>query len=205
MRANNACRRVAEMETKLESLISILASGNKPSAANALIGQEVPVQNSSLPVLDSTGTSSAGSFAHNTPASSESTSSARDFGSAHRLFFDQLAPTTATVPRKSNHSLTDVIANGTIPFEEAEYYVQDFKDYASQFPFVIILPHENLDSIRRERPFVLLSILAVTSQFKQKLQSAIEKELREFFAKKVIVEGVKSLDLLQGLLLYLAW
>jgi hypothetical protein len=189
------------MENKLESLISLLSAGSQPAGPSST--PVVQTQMSNAPATGSMAIS-LGTFANTTPAPSDSTTSS-NFREDHADFFNLLVPNVTPMQRSTNHDLVDVISKGIIGFEEAEYFVQDFKDYAFQFPFVIILPHENLDSIRRDRPFVLLSILAVTSQFKQGLQAAIEKELREFFAKKVIVDGVKTLDLLQGLLLYLAW
>lgn len=62
-----------------------------------------------------------------------------------------------------------------------------------------------LDSLRREKPFLLLSILSSAASSNEKLQSQLELELRESLSRRVIVHGEKSLDLLQGVLVYLTW
>ena len=66
-------------------------------------------------------------------------------------------------------------------------------------------PSKTLETLRWEKPFLLLSILVMASAKARGLQVLLEKELRELLASKVIVEGELSLDLLQGLCVYLAW
>ena len=70
---------------------------------------------------------------------------------------------------------------------------------------MLVRPGTSLNTIRRERPFLLLAILAFATQAKPKLQEQIELEVRESLSKRVVVNMEKSLDVLQGLLVYLAW
>ena len=91
-----------------------------------------------------------------------------------------------------------------ITVQSAEELIKNFKtDYAS-FPFVL-LPNLTIDSFRRERPFLLLSVLTLTSRKRFKLKECLEREFREVLSQRVIVDGAQSLDLIQGLLVYLAW
>ena len=72
----------------------------------------------------------------------------------------------------------DVIQKGVISAQDAEELVKVFRtDYAS-FPF-ILLPHLTMDSFRRERPFLLLSVLTVASRTQCKLRESLERELLE--------------------------
>ena len=65
-----------------------------------------------------------------------------------------------------------------IPIQDAEELIQTFqKDYAS-FPFVL-LPNLTMDSLRRERPCLLLSVLTIASRKQFKLQQSLEREFRE--------------------------
>jgi hypothetical protein len=99
----------------------------------------------------------------------------------------------------------DAISKGLVSITQAEKSVRYFQSRASHFPFVLVPPKWTLDSLRRERPFLLLSILSFAAHQNEKLQHRLELELRESLSKKVIVHCEKSLDLLQGVLLYLAW
>lgn len=66
-------------------------------------------------------------------------------------------------------------------------------------------PNENVEFLRRERPFLSLSILTFEMQTKPQMQKALELELRLSLSKQVVVEMEKNLDILQGLLVYLVW
>jgi hypothetical protein len=99
----------------------------------------------------------------------------------------------------------DVISKGIIGIEQAEESVRFFQSKTSSFPFVIVLPKMTLDALRRDRPFLLLSIITFGAFSNEKLQIQLELELRESLSKRIIVNCEKSLDLLQGLLVYLAW
>ena len=134
-------------------------------------------------------------------------------------FISRLSPPLRTEPQKkisplfadfafpswTSDDLQDVISKGLVNFDEAEESVRYFQTKAPNFPFVLVSPQTSLDLLRRERPFLLLSILAFGTQKNQSLQNKLEVELRESLSKRVIVNGEKSLDILQGLLIYLTW
>lgn len=108
-------------------------------------------------------------------------------------------------PHGFDHSnQVDVIQKRIVPIQEAERLVSIFKTDFGSFPFVLI-PDLTIESFRRERPALFLSVLTTASQKQLKLQESLEQELREVLSNKIIVEGAKDLDLLQGLLVYLAW
>jgi hypothetical protein len=99
----------------------------------------------------------------------------------------------------------DVIGTGIISLDAAEKLLQEYRTHVPHFTFVAISQHDSLKSLRREKPFLLLSILATSSRCHKQLQDKLEKEVRKDLGQRVIVQGDKSLDLLQGLLVYLAW
>jgi len=110
-----------------------------------------------------------------------------------------------SIPDLVFDNIQDVITKGIISFHDAENCLNSYQRMACNFPFVIIRPHTSLDSLRREKPFLLLAVLILGSRSLPKLQSTLDYELREMLSKKVIMNGEKSLDLLQGLLVYLNW
>lgn len=101
------------------------------------------------------------------------------------------------------NSRADVIEGGVLSVENAEDLLQIYRDQSGNFPFVHV--PQSLASFRQEKPFLMLSVLAMASGNDRKLQESLEHKLREELSRKVIMEGQKSMDLLQGLLVYLAW
>lgn len=74
------------------------------------------------------------------------------------------------------------------------------------FPCITLGADETVKSLARERPFVLLAILACTSG-NHSLQGhrLYDEEFRKVLGLKVVAGGERSLELLQGLLIYCAW
>ncbi|KAF3768543.1 hypothetical protein M406DRAFT_336961 [Cryphonectria parasitica EP155] len=74
------------------------------------------------------------------------------------------------------------------------------------FPFVVIPPDASVPMLARERPFVLLAILAAASGGRS-LQghSLYDGEFRKVLGLKFVSGGERNLELLVGLLIYTAW
>jgi hypothetical protein len=72
------------------------------------------------------------------------------------------------------------------------------------FPFISVPKSTSAEELRRERPFLYLAIMAVTSR-----KSYQKEELGKFIvrqiAERVFVNGERSLDLLLGVLTFAAW
>lgn len=86
-----------------------------------------------------------------------------------------------------------------------EHLLDEFRSRQSLFPFVVVLPNWNVHSMTAERPFLLLAILATASSKYPRLQRTLAAVLKDTLANRVVVRGEKDLDLLQGLLVHLAW
>ena len=56
-----------------------------------------------------------------------------------------------------------------------------------------------------KKPFLFLVIIMVACRRDQARQTAITRKLREIISYSVLVKGEQSLDLVQGLLLYVSW
>lgn len=101
--------------------------------------------------------------------------------------------------------IIDVIQMGIISYQEAEVLLKaSLSDYGG-FPWVVFPSQLPLNVFRRERPSLLLSLLALASRKQATLHASLERELKKGVAAKVIMDGGLDLDLLQGLMVYLAW
>lgn len=92
-----------------------------------------------------------------------------------------------------------------LDLSEAEKLLSAFRDKAPLFPFVNIPDNATVSSLSRSSPFLLLAILAVAARKDTPLNYQMDHEFRRILSEKVVVEGQKSLDFLQGLLLYICW
>jgi hypothetical protein len=72
------------------------------------------------------------------------------------------------------------------------------------FPFIVIPDDMTSEQLRQEKPFLYLNISMVACQ-----ESARQREIsgivKEYVAEHIVLRGEHSLDLLQGLLVHLAW
>ncbi|CAK7224693.1 hypothetical protein SCUCBS95973_005604 [Sporothrix curviconia] len=91
--------------------------------------------------------------------------------------------------------------------EEADRSLHTFRTtMLPYFPFVHLPPDLTAAQMRRSRPVLWLSILAITCQrVPTHTQLGRSTHLRALFAYRVVFESEKGLDLLQGLLAFLTW
>jgi hypothetical protein len=87
----------------------------------------------------------------------------------------------------------------------AEKYLAMFRERWDYFPFVYIPDELDLTSSLRSHPYLVLGILCVMSSDQPEIQRSLDTEFRRAINEKVIVNSENSLDILQGLLVYLAW
>lgn len=73
------------------------------------------------------------------------------------------------------------------------------------FPFAYIQPQQYAEEVRQQRPFLFLAILAAASYDNMPLQKALGKEVKQTISTRMVINGEMSLDLLQELLIHLAW
>lgn len=99
----------------------------------------------------------------------------------------------------------DAIQKGIISSQEAAELIDVFNIRYSNFRFLAIPSSSELSSFRYERPFLLLAVLTIASRSRNKLHESLRDELRRVLAVRLIVDASKNIDLLQGLLAYLAW
>ncbi|KAB8337087.1 hypothetical protein FH972_021391 [Carpinus fangiana] len=102
--------------------------------------------------------------------------------------------------------ITDVFDVGLVTSELAESLVTRFKtNMTPHFPFVVLGAHELAGTLRRRKPFLLLAILSVASYDDMPLQRALGRLLKQALARMLTEGQILNVEILQGLLVYLAW
>jgi hypothetical protein len=90
--------------------------------------------------------------------------------------------------------------------DDAESLLQKFRlEFSRFFPFVVIPPEQNFLDLKEKKPFVALVVLMIGCRHDNALQTTIAKKIRELISYSTLVKGEQSLDLLQGIMLFLAW
>ncbi|MCJ1313957.1 hypothetical protein MMC25_007637 [Agyrium rufum] len=108
-------------------------------------------------------------------------------------------------PDKIESLVDQLLGQGCLKASTAESYLAKYQQMCAYFPFVPISEKATVRSLRQTQPFLLHAILAVSSRENQGLQHVLDRKLREDLLKAVIMDGEKSIDLLQAFLVYLAW
>lgn len=108
-------------------------------------------------------------------------------------------------PQSDVNVAQKLFAQGLLTYDKAEKLVCSFRNMARYFPFVMVPLSATAYGMSQERPFLLLAVLAASSSSEKLLQKALDREFRSTLCAEVVIEGEKSIDLLQGLLVHLAW
>lgn len=180
--------RVAEMEQKLDGILNLLAARTQTESQSTPISAPVsPPETMSLDLSEI--------FDLSFPSLPIENMSPKPF--------QQMS--LPTPPSLEFGGFQDVISKCIVSTKQAEEALAEFASRASVFPFVLLPQHTSLETLRHERPVLLLAILASTSQNNIPIQNLLENELRETIGRRAVMQGEKSMDILQGILLYLAW
>lgn len=109
-------------------------------------------------------------------------------------------------PCSDGPSYSDVIVQGLIGRGQAQQMLQDFRAKAAHhFPFVVFPADATLHSIRRDSPLLFLGIMSAMAVKDCQLQKRLGEEMRTQIHRRMMLGFERSLDLLQGVLVYLAW
>lgn len=112
---------------------------------------------------------------------------------------------TPSVTSRSAHGFSSVQPQFNL--DAAASLLESFREgMLPHFPVVLLSPDATVPSLARDRPFVLLAILAAASGGRS-LQghSLYDEEFRKVLGLKFVSGGERSLELLAGLLIYCVW
>ncbi|KAH7359544.1 hypothetical protein BKA66DRAFT_427335 [Pyrenochaeta sp. MPI-SDFR-AT-0127] len=82
--------------------------------------------------------------------------------------------------------------------------VDSYRSMVDFFPFVALPNDCSCQGLVQNRPMLMFAVLTVASYDSMHLQSTLSREFRKMVMVK-IMNGEKSLDLFQGLLIFIAW
>jgi hypothetical protein len=85
------------------------------------------------------------------------------------------------------------------------HLLQRHRTMQHYFPFVVVPESWDVSYMLDHRPTLFLAVAASAACHYPVAQKALEKELKETLAQRVLVGGETSLELLQTVLVYLAW
>ncbi|KAK3074893.1 hypothetical protein LTR53_002283 [Teratosphaeriaceae sp. CCFEE 6253] len=182
-------RRLADLNGRLQGILDHLTT--VPTSAPSCSGTE------SIPL------SSANEFA--APATSQSTGIAS--GSSFRQAITRpggaLRDDENSEYAPSYHS--GWIAKLGLHRSLLDHLLDRYRSMQHHFPFVVIpVDWSAASMIQQQRPFLLLAATTTAASHYPRLQETLAVEVRDTLAAEVVVAGETSLDLLNGLLVYLA-
>ncbi|KAI1098443.1 putative C6 transcription factor [Jackrogersella minutella] len=193
----NSTARIAHLEGRLEGLVSLLQSVAKsPDSSDSLRkvldenlaghGQPSAEPQVITPISIS---SNAAKLPSAAAADSDYTAVGSPLETSYSLEVDDSPNTDFDEP----------------PDDEADAYLAIFRSQMLKHLSFVHIPLElTVQQLRQKRPFLLRAIIAVASSSAQQ-KMARGKELKRILAQKVIIENQSSLDLLLGVLTYVAW
>lgn len=123
----------------------------------------------------------------------------------------QSASQSANLPSPSSlsnqsHPISDIGRQPLFDIASAESLLETFKSMINYLPFIVFPDNSPLSYFATTKPFTLLSILTVASGSKMVQKHALyDDEFRKALGLKYVSGGERSLELLQGLLIYCAW
>jgi hypothetical protein len=105
-----------------------------------------------------------------------------------------------------NDSLTNAVLHDIGGLASADRQLETFRrGFVNYFPFVVVPPTVSLEALRHDNPFLFLCIMAVTSFEEPILQRRLGKEIKKQICDRLLMGHEASMDLLQGLLVFVAW
>ncbi|KAB8301529.1 hypothetical protein EYC80_003377 [Monilinia laxa] len=111
----------------------------------------------------------------------------------------------------SSHVPSAIQPNSLIPSHlelsstESENALKNFQTHSTKYlPFIVIPPDTKVCEFMKENPFWWLAIAMTTAKTTSR-QMALDMHIRQTLGQKLLIQGERNLDLLWGLLTYIAW
>ena len=176
-RSKQTHTRVAEVEKKLDNIFALLQHNQSPSSSES---PNEPVE-------------SVDSIAPQPPPVAFPTPESRPA---------EVIPSfqAQRPPANDVNAWTDIV-----PLDKAQEFLNVYRTQCHSFPFLCVPTYASVQTLSSERPFFFLSVLYMGSYRETAFQRPLDDHLRKVLSSKIIVDGEISMDILQGLLVFLAW
>lgn len=145
------------------------------------------------------------------PRSNRSTTEILHSGlqSSHDQISGSHLASSGSLPRSRdvhNDSLTNGILHNLGGLVSAERQLETFRRcFVNYFPFVVVPPTVSVEALRYDSPFLFLCIMAATSFENPILQRRLGQDIKKQICDRLVMGLEASMDLLQGLLVFVAW
>jgi hypothetical protein len=175
---------VQELEQRVETLIDLIGVNGQPIDSQPFQpSNSTPATSASIGPVETSHPTVLGNTAYSSPEET-STNTTNNYGKSDAY---------------------DPIEAGTVSEHRASLLLNQFRNsFTLTFPFVVIPASANVDNLRRHRPFLFLAIMATMTFETPTIQHALEAEFKCQIASRVVRSSHKSLEILQGLLVYAA-
>jgi hypothetical protein len=192
--------RVAQLEQKLNGLVTLLTSQQVPGIEEDDSTIEQPSFRSEetsnkLPTPDCSASTTTNDYrSPMTERLSRPSRSATD-----RTLIEPLAP-SRTLTSTQGSSLQ--VEDGRVLLDA--FYTR----LLPYFPFAVLEPDETVESLQKQKPFLWKVIKCIAVTRDRKRQEALGDDIMQDISSKMLLTAAwvpKSLELLQGLLLFAAW
>ncbi|KAG8425819.1 hypothetical protein J3459_009651 [Metarhizium acridum] len=189
-----ASSRTAQLEEKIEDLVSMLrATHDSRTHTNH---SYTPLSNTpSQPFASRLDSLAAAATADPTRSQAQGKAS---LCAAHECIASDLSPS------RNTSTLNDADRRPEPTPEEAEAYFAKFRQWLEASPFMHIPMEMTAAALRRERPFLWMCIMNLTSMSIPQ-QRILREKIRREVADRLVFEGDRSMDILQGLVAFLTW
>ncbi|KAF2656875.1 hypothetical protein K491DRAFT_353305 [Lophiostoma macrostomum CBS 122681] len=193
--------RVAEMEKKLDKLSAIVTATPTPN----------PAHSASLPPVTTVPSQAAPERTHRNSTPGPVAPSPSVQAPPKPTFL----PNPASTPESALtfwESINDTISGlgrldpviRSISVIHMQLLLESYWNMVDFFPFVSLPKETFCRDLLQQRPILMFSVLTAASYDSSLLQLTLSREFRKVVMVK-IMNGEKSLDLLQGLLVFIAW
>ncbi|PYH97320.1 hypothetical protein BO71DRAFT_396305 [Aspergillus ellipticus CBS 707.79] len=181
---------IAKLEGRIDTLTTMIQS-----IANSTGVSTDPQPNSNESLILNAGASTSGGISN--PASTY-----RDH---------EVPPSLTDAASQSSPSCTIGSSPGLSPplyelaLDDASRYLDRFMNHMLPcFPFICISPSITIQQLRQDRPFLAEAIIAVATPSTQEKVVRTER-LKYHLTKSAVLENQSSIDMLLGMLTYIAW
>ena len=196
--------RLAQLEERLESIVSLLTPPQQPvqekehsypTPGPSQIGSAIPIP--SIDYLDGP----------STVRSHESCSSDGQRSAVASYSEEDVSTDLRVVAMSSGQLPNAEIISGLDPGpEQADILLDVFQtQMAEHFPFVVIPPGTTAQCLCRDKPFLYQMIMLSASGRNLWDPKTCRRLVMEYLGLHLLIREEKSLDLLQGILVYISW
>lgn len=190
---HNSKARICVLESKVDDLIAL--------ACNSQLSHELEFSQHDVGLFGHELFASSASSSHGERESTSNNSHDSNSNS------DSLGPPFddwACYPQLNGTSCPQLVLECGLSIDAADGLLQRFRAMTPYFPFFVLPSNATALTMCKEKPFTLLAVLAAATSQK-KLQKSLGHKFKTCALHAVMIENERSLDLLNGFLVYLAW